>query len=641
VPKLLTCPQGHRWDPTASGLAVRNPTCPVCGAAPAAGSAAEVGTLPPRSAASQDTLQSPAPATPAGGSLPEVFGRYRIEKELGRGGMGAVYLAHDTQLQRRVALKVPHFIPEDGPQILQRFHREAKTAATLQHANLCSVYDYGEINGTPYLAMAFVEGQPLSDLLRRLGKPLTMRQAAALVRTLALALEEAHRRKVVHRDLKPDNVMITVRGEPIIMDFGLARRDSQTVVRLTKQGTIMGTPAYMAPEQARGDPDQMGPACDIYSLGVILYEVLTRKQPFVGDALSIVTQVLMETPKPPSAHRPDVDPRLEAVCLRAMAKQPEARYGSMAEFAAALAEYLDATAGTGSTELPVAEPPAAAAAPPAPARRGWGWAALGGAIVAVVLGGVGYVLMKQKVPPTESGAAVPSPPADLPKPPPISPSGDANTAPQPSARPGAPDLSAAKQLFASNFAAGKGWPTGKPEGFEAGFRDGHYYLRCTAPGLHGVHVPYTEPLENFACEVVGRFQGRAGGAGAHRWGVGLSNASQADKATRAALRVRVARNGDVSVVLAPADKVLTGPVKPQSIKGSDAFNTLLIVVRERTLKVYVNGTVVGEPVAVPGDLMPARLGIFVQGTKVTEAEFEKLTVWSAADLPPARRGATK
>src|SRR5262249_20903199 len=159
-------------------------------------------------------------------------------------------------------------------------------------------------------------------------------------------------------DLKPDNVMITVHGEPVIMDFGLARRDSQTVVRLTKQGTIMGTPAYMAPEQARGDPDQMGPACDVYSLGVIHYELLTRKQPFVGDALAIVTQVLMETPKPPSAHRPDIDPRLEAICLKAMAKQPEARYASMADFAAALTEYLDATAGTGTTELPVIEPPA-------------------------------------------------------------------------------------------------------------------------------------------------------------------------------------------------------------------------------------------------------------------------------------------
>src|SRR5262249_16384353 len=154
--KAAGCPHGHRWDPNTSGLAVRNPVCPVCGATPVAGSVADETTLPPRSAAAMETLQAPARPPSAGDALPEVFGRYRIEKERGGGGMGAVYLAHDSQLERRVALKVPHFTPEDGPQILQRFQREARTAATLQHANLCRVYDSGEVNGTPYLAMAFI-----------------------------------------------------------------------------------------------------------------------------------------------------------------------------------------------------------------------------------------------------------------------------------------------------------------------------------------------------------------------------------------------------------------------------------------------------------------------------------------------------
>jgi predicted Ser/Thr protein kinase len=588
-----------------------------------------------------DTLQAPARPPSAGDSPPEAFGRYRIEKELGRGGMGAVFLAHDTQLDRRVALKVPHFTPEDGPQILQRFHREARTAATLQHANICPVYEFGEVNGTPYLAMAFIEGRPLSDLLRRLGRPLSMRQAAALVRTLAVALEEAHRRKVIHRDLKPDNVMITGRGEPIIMDFGLALRDTQTVVRLTKQGTIMGTPAYMAPEQARGDPDQMGPPCDVYSLGVILYELLTRKQPFVGDALSVVTQVLTETPRPPSGHRPDVDPRLEAICLKAMAKQPEARYASMAEFAAALTGYLEATAGGGSTELPLAEAPSEPAGPPAAARKGWGGLAIWGAVAAAVaVAGIGYVVLNKGPTPTgpDSGAQTkvgtptPAPEPEQPQPPPI------ETRP-PAKGPGAaPDLTTARRLFVSDFAAGKNWLTGKIDGLETGFLQGRYFLRATAPGTYAIRIPVPEPLESFACQVVGRIPTKLTGT-RHHWGLTLANAKQSDKTSRPALRVRIARNGELAILSLPGDKAVSGPVKPPSIKPTDIANTLLVVVQERTLEVYVNAVEACKPVAVPAEVLPARLAVTIQGVKGTEAEFEHVTVWSAADLPPPARPA--
>ena len=215
----------------------------------------------------------------AAAELPETFGRYRILRKLGQGGMGSVYLAHDSQLDRPVALKVPHFSAADGPDALERFYREARAAATIVHANICPVYDVNEHAGVPYVTMAYIEGRPLAELIRA-GKPLPQRPVAAAARKLALALHEAHRRGVVHRDLKPSNVMINSRREPVVMDFGLAWRLDREDARLTKSGSILGTPAYMSPEQVRGDVSALGPGCDIYSLGVLLYEMLTGRPPY-------------------------------------------------------------------------------------------------------------------------------------------------------------------------------------------------------------------------------------------------------------------------------------------------------------------------------------------------------------------------
>jgi hypothetical protein len=255
--------------------------------------------------------------------------------------MGSVYLAQDVQLDRPVALKVPNFGLNDGSRLRERFFREARAAATLSHPNLCPVYDVGEVDGILYLTMAYVEGRPLTDYIRP-GKPLPERQAAALVRRLALALQEAHGRGVIHRDLKPANIMITPRREPVIMDFGLARQTSKDESRLTQHGAVLGTPGYMPPEQVRGELDAMGPACDIYSLGVILYEALTGRLPFEGTSLAVLAKIITEAPPPPTTVRADLDPRLEQICLRAMAKEPAQRYASMAELATALAEYLRA-----------------------------------------------------------------------------------------------------------------------------------------------------------------------------------------------------------------------------------------------------------------------------------------------------------
>jgi serine/threonine-protein kinase len=278
----------------------------------------------------------PTPAAAAPPALPETFGRYRILRLLGRGGMAAVYLAHDTRLDRRVALKVPRFGPHAGPLVVERFAREARVAATLAHPHLCPVYDVGQADGTHYLTMPFLAGESLAARLARAG-PLPEAEAARLARAIAEAVEVAHRAGVVHRDLKPANVMFDEHDEPVVMDFGLAVR-AAVDPRLTEAGALVGTPAYGAPEQIGAGPEAVRPAADVYSLGVILYEMLTGRPPFAGDSLAeVLRRVLTEEPEPPSRRRPGLDPRLEAVCLRALAREPGARFASMADFAAALA----------------------------------------------------------------------------------------------------------------------------------------------------------------------------------------------------------------------------------------------------------------------------------------------------------------
>jgi predicted Ser/Thr protein kinase len=265
-------------------------------------------------------------------------------------GYGAVYLARDLQLDRPVALKIPFFSPSEGLSLRERFFREAKAAGVLSHPNLCPVYDVGEIDGVHYLSMAFIEGETLAEKLRGQYR-LSEREAAELVRTLALALQEAHDRGIIHRDLKPANIMMNHRGQPVIMDFGLARQTvSEEESRLTKSGTLLGTPAYMPPEQINSDLKAMGPGCDIYSLGIILYELLTGKVPFEGPLGTLMATILLDPPPLPSLARADLDPSLEIIVLKALAKSPKDRFPSMAAFAAALTDYLDGK--TVKIELP-------------------------------------------------------------------------------------------------------------------------------------------------------------------------------------------------------------------------------------------------------------------------------------------------
>jgi formylglycine-generating enzyme required for sulfatase activity len=266
--------------------------------------------------------------------LPLEFGPYRILGKISEGGMGTVFLAEHPQLGR-VALKVPHLDAGGDQLALERFKREARLAATIHHHTLCPVYDSGEIGDIPYLAMPFLEGTPLSKHIQR-GKPWPVEQAIALTVKLAWALQFLHERGIIHRDVKPANVMIRPTGDLVLMDFGLARSFTDPGERLTVVSTTLGTPEYMSPEQVLAEQD-LGPASDVYSLGIILYELLTGHVPFGGPPSSVFGQVLAARPEPPTTLRPDLEPALSAVCLKAIAKAPADRYPSAAAFAAALA----------------------------------------------------------------------------------------------------------------------------------------------------------------------------------------------------------------------------------------------------------------------------------------------------------------
>lgn len=284
-------------------------------------------------------LQGNSSATDSG-QLPQQFGRYRVLKPLGSGAMGTVYLAEDTQLQRNVALKTPSFDEDDSGELLERFYREARAAAVLRHSNICPVFDVDQIDGRHFISMAYIEGRPLSAYIQP-DNPPPERQILLIIRKLALALREAHDQGIVHRDLKPGNIMIDPRGEPIIMDFGLARRvTTDEDHRITQSGVLVGSPAYMSPEQVEGQPDRVGPASDQYSLGVILYEMLTGQLPFRGSITGVIGQILTKTPTPPGELREDLDSRIEALCQKMMAKRADDRFPSVKNVADEVARIL-------------------------------------------------------------------------------------------------------------------------------------------------------------------------------------------------------------------------------------------------------------------------------------------------------------
>src|SRR5262245_44839713 len=282
-------------------------------------------------------LETSPPPLQENGVLPRITG-YEVEAILGQGGVGVVFRARDLRLGRPVALKMLLAGAYAGPTELARFQREAEAVASLCHPNIVQVYEVGDHGGRPYFTMELVEGGSLAQKLTTTPPPI--RWAAELVASLADAVAVAHSTGIVHRDLKPANILLTADGIPKISDFGLARR-VEGDDRLTWTGTTVGTPSYMAPEQASGTTGRVGPAADVYGLGAILYELLTGRPPFRGGtALETFRLVLADEPVPPSRLNPRVPRDLETVCLKCLQKEPQRRYSGAAALAEDLRRYL-------------------------------------------------------------------------------------------------------------------------------------------------------------------------------------------------------------------------------------------------------------------------------------------------------------
>jgi eukaryotic-like serine/threonine-protein kinase len=320
-----------------------------------------------------------------------VDGRYRVTHRLGSGGMAEVYCAQDLQLGRKVALKVLHRRFAEDEEFVERFRREASSAAGLQHPNVVSIYDRGQWDGTYYIAMEYLEGRSLKDVIRE-DAPLDPARATDLTIQILRAARFAHRRGIIHRDLKPHNVIVDAEGRAKVTDFGIARAGASD---MTQTGSIMGTAQYLSPEQAQGQA--VSAASDLYSIGIILYEMLTARVPFDGEsAVTIALRQVNEAPVPPSAYNPAVTPALDAVVMRALEKDPTQRFHDADEFIGALEL---ARPGTGAMPPVLAAEPLTGAyahpaepLPPPEKRKGarWWWWALAlllvaGAIVAAVL----------------------------------------------------------------------------------------------------------------------------------------------------------------------------------------------------------------------------------------------------------------
>jgi eukaryotic-like serine/threonine-protein kinase len=336
-----------------------------------------------------------------------IGGRYELGRQLGAGGMARVYLGHDRLLDREVAVKVLAEPYASDPQFVERFRREASAAAGLNHPNIVAVYDRGEADGSYYIVMEYLSGPDLKQVIRRRA-PLPPLQAIDFAQQILAALGAAHRRDVVHRDVKPQNVLVAEDGHLKVTDFGIARAGAQA--DMTEAGSVIGTAQYLSPEQARGD--EVTAASDCYAVGIVLYEMLTGRVPFDGDRpVAVAMKQISDEPAPLRAVEPSVPPELEAVVMRALAKRPSERYRTAGEFSRALSEARTALDGSGSTTsvMPAAAPATAETrvmdpatgptrvAPPPPdeppgeRRRRWPWV-VAGIVLLAALAVAGFLL---------------------------------------------------------------------------------------------------------------------------------------------------------------------------------------------------------------------------------------------------------
>jgi len=331
----------------------KNNTCPACGKALPADAPKGLcpaclikAALPSASISATQAVGGPqieAPETrtinPAAGMRVRYFGDYELLEEIARGGMGVVWKARQTSLNRIVALKMILSGEFASEREMERFRREAEAAANLQHPNIVAIHEIGQRDGQHYFSMDYVDGQNLNALVR--DNPLPPQRAAQYLKTIAEAIHFAHQRGTLHRDLKPQNVLIDSNDQPRITDFGLAKVVGQAS-GLTESGAIMGSPSYMPPEQASGRLDRIGPHSDVYSLGAILYELLTGRPPFqAATAMATLRQVVDDEPAPPRKLNPNVPADLETICLKCLEKLPQQRYANARDLAEDLGRFLN------------------------------------------------------------------------------------------------------------------------------------------------------------------------------------------------------------------------------------------------------------------------------------------------------------
>ena len=310
--------------------------------------ATEAGAAPTNPASPLPTIPSPGLArqnllddSPL--KLGQKFADFEVLSEVGRGGMGIVYQARQTSLDRLVALKVLMSGPAANPKLRLRFLSESRAAASLAHPNIVTIYQIGECPAGPYCAMEFIDGDSLEAIISIKGRIITIASAVNLLCRVTSAVKHAHAKGIIHRDLKPGNIMIDRAHRPVVMDFGLAKM-LECQSQLTLEGDIVGTPTYMPPEQARGNLSQTGPTNDVYSLGAILYRLLAGRPPYDEPTpLDILNKVLSaEVPPPISTFRPEVPAKLEQLCMKCLEKDPARRFPTAHALSKELRRFLPA-----------------------------------------------------------------------------------------------------------------------------------------------------------------------------------------------------------------------------------------------------------------------------------------------------------
>lgn len=593
----------------------------------------------------------------------KTIGRFIVRARVGAGAFGTVYRAFDPQLEREVALKVPQAATLESPQAAGRFLREAKAAAKLRHPHIVPVFEAAQDGDSPYIASAFIEGRTLAQVLDV--QPLDVRHAAQIVHDLADALAYAHGQGVVHRDVKPANIMLDEKGRALLMDFGLAQQQADAS-KFSRVGAVLGTPSYMAPEQARGAQGPTMPASDQYSLGVVLYELLCGQTPFTGPANVVLYNVIHTEPLAPRSLNASIPPDLEAICLKAMAKRPEHRFASMTDLAAALAAYLWSSVAAPSTFVPAQVLGARVfddlgveseserqprRRKHLPIRR----LLLVAAVVALAAVGAVVLLRPEtgsvrielsdpkadvvvKVDGKEVSvagleAALPfsvgkhelevtgksyepvktsfnvkrgeNDPVKVALVPRVLAKGPTKLGPGDALREGkilAPDLSKAKVLYS---------------GGKVQFND----TKDSGQSVQGTGV-----YSSFACEVVGRLVGPAEG-----WGIAFRRSDGGDQD----LQVEFERIGGLRIVGKLDRPIIQDLVQHSALRPAREFNTVLVIVRGKQAEIYVNSVAICDPVILKEEITPAAPAnlTWLVRPRGGSIEIDRITVYSAESLP--------